>query len=99
PPSGYNGERVVAKPLLRDGHVLFTTLIPAPKDQPCKAGGSSWLMEIGALTGAQTNDSVFDIDNNGKFDDADKITDDDGDLIPANGIRSTIGIVSTPTII
>ena len=45
-PSGFQGERVIANPLLRNGRVIFTTLIP--DQDPCGFGGDSWLMELDA---------------------------------------------------
>ena len=43
----FRGERVVSNPLLRNGRIIFTTLIPDP--DPCGFGGTSWLMELDAL--------------------------------------------------
>src|SRR5690606_1157213 len=56
------GERVVSAPRLRLGRVIFPTLIPS--SEPCDAGGTSWLMEIDALTGGRLGDAVFDLDGN-----------------------------------
>jgi len=51
------GERVVNAPLLRDGRIIFTTLIPTP--DPCGGGGDSWLMEFDALNGKRLDGAVF----------------------------------------
>ena len=45
----HEGERVVSLPILRNGRVIFPTLIPSPN--PCEFGGSSWLMELDAVSG------------------------------------------------
>jgi type IV pilus assembly protein PilY1 len=51
PTQGYQAEKQVARSLLRNGRVIFTTLIP--DSDPCKFGGTSWLMELDALTGSR----------------------------------------------
>lgn len=67
PPSGTRqGERVVATPTVRHGRLIFTTLIP-PVDS-CEFGGSSWLMEMDAVSGARFANSVLDINNDGRID-------------------------------
>src|SRR5262249_55518784 len=58
PPSGFKGEMQVTDSVLRNGRVVFTTLIPDP--DPCNAGGTSWLMEMDALSGARLTQTPFD---------------------------------------
>ncbi|WP_248281896.1 pilus assembly protein [Parazoarcus communis] len=52
------GERVVGIPLLRYGRVIFTSIIPS--SGLCDQGGSSWITELDAISGARLTYSVFD---------------------------------------
>ncbi|MDD4880254.1 MAG: PilC/PilY family type IV pilus protein [Gallionellaceae bacterium] len=90
------GERVVSRAItvqdnvdITKDRVIFVTLRPDP--DPCKSGGTSWLMEFG-LSGGRPDTPVFDLNGDGLFTDADKI---DGNI--PTGIQSTVGIVNTPT--
>ena len=49
-PPGYENEKQVTNPIVRNGNVVFTTLIPQANPA---AGGRSWIMEMSALTGAR----------------------------------------------
>jgi type IV pilus assembly protein PilY1 len=51
-------ERVIGTAVVRDNRVIFTTLIPS--EDPCEFGGSGWLMEVSATTGAKLPYAVFD---------------------------------------
>lgn len=84
------GERVVTQALLRYGRVIFLTLIPSTA--ACEPGGSSWLMELDALTGAAMSGSNFDFNNDGLFDDADKLASGG----TAAGIKTSVGITKPP---
>lgn len=95
PVNDEEGERVVSAPRLRNGRVIFTTLIPSV--DPCDAGGTSWLMEIDALTGGRLEEAVFDLDGNRLFNQGDYILVD-GVWIPASGMQSREGIIKTPAI-
>ncbi len=96
---GAQGERVVASPVLRYGRVIFTTLIPDP--DPCKYGGSSWLMELDALTGGRLKKTPFDLNLDGKFNESDWVNagdlDGDGsdDLVTVSGKQSLDGGIAT----
>jgi type IV pilus assembly protein PilY1 len=59
PVAGFQGEMQVTDPIIRNGRVLFTTLIPDP--DICAFGGRSWLMDIDALSGAKLSKSPFDL--------------------------------------
>ncbi len=97
-PSDFQGERVVSNPILRNDRIVFTTLIP--DIDPCKPGGSSWLMEMDALTGKRLSESPFDLNRDGKFDDADLALLADGTTKwPASGIKSTVGITPEPGVL
>lgn len=95
----YEGERVVTDPVLRNGRVLFTTLIP--DEDPCAYGGRSWLMEMNEMTGARLDYSPFDFNNDRSFNTTDYITVTVGtttSTIPASGF-SRDAIMSRPAVI
>ena len=97
------GERITTDPLLRQGRIIFSTLIPS-KD-PCDFGGSGWLMELDAEGGGRLAQSPFDLNDDKQFNSSDKIgmdTDNDGtddESATVGGFRSAIGIMATPTIL
>ena len=97
-PSGYQAEKQVSNPVVRNGNVIFTTLIPDAN--PCKPGGTSWVMEMNVLSGSRLDVPPFDLNNDGQFTSADN-------LIPitvggvtiyvsASGVGSTEGILQSP---
>lgn len=100
-PSGYQGERQVSNPIVRNGNVVFTTLIP--DTDPCASGGNSWIMEMNLLDGGRLQVTPFDLNNDGKFTDADNVTVTlaDGTRItaPISGLGSTEGILQSPGVI
>lgn len=91
PPTA-QGERVVDPPLLRFGRVIFNTLIPSTSS--CSFGGTSWLMELSAVTGQRINETVLDVNGDGVFN-----ADDYSGGNPVSGMRSSVGITSTPRVI
>jgi type IV pilus assembly protein PilY1 len=68
-PGSPQGERVNASAVVRHGRLIFTTLIP-PVDS-CEFGGSGWLMEMNAVSGKRFDESVLDLNNDGKIDERD----------------------------
>lgn len=82
------GERVIGQAAVRGGRVIFTTLIAS--DDPCAFGGSGWLMEVDAKTGAQLPYAIFD--SNG-----DKLVDDNDQIFA--GVPITVGIVKQPLVL
>ncbi|MEG1833913.1 MAG: PilC/PilY family type IV pilus protein [Burkholderiaceae bacterium] len=82
------GERVIGQAAVRGGRVIFSTLIAS--DDPCAFGGSGWLMEVDAKTGAQLPYAVFD--TNG-----DKLVDDNDQMIA--GVPISVGIVKQPLVL
>lgn len=103
--SGYPGERVVAKPLVRGGRIIFTTL--APDADPCEFGGSGWLIELDAVNGSRLDMSPFDVNGDTAIDAKDAITvtltsadgvDTEVSLM-VSGRKSTVGVVKTPAVI
>lgn len=69
-------ERVVSAPKVFPGRVFFTTM--APSNDPCAAGGTSWIMELAPFAGGQTTLSLFDLTPS-------------ADIL--GGIESVVGIV------
>lgn len=81
-PAVAQGERAVATPVLRFGRIIFATIIP--NQDPCLAGGTSWLMELDAITGGRFDYSVLDANNDGAIDNRDFINVG-GTYIPISG--------------
>lgn len=103
-PLDNEGERQVFDSILRDGRIIFTTLIPST--DPCDFGGTGWLMEIDAKDGSRLEFSPFDLNADGEFDGEDHVKvgvdiDGDGDLdpVPPGGKKSKVWIPSTPGIV
>ncbi|WP_150914587.1 pilus assembly protein [Marinobacter halotolerans] len=78
------GERVVFEPILRNDRVIFTTLIPSLDE--CAAGGSGWLMEVSAISGARLENSAFDVNEDGVFN-AEDLVEFGEEFLPGSGIR------------
>lgn len=98
---GPEGERVVSRALVRNDRVIFATLIPS-KD-PCAFGGDSWLMELNTFTGGRLAYALFDLNNDGQFDDGDwiDVTLPDGTTtrVPPSAIAPEVNIIKTPAVI
>lgn len=94
------GERQVARPIVRDRRVIYTTVIP--NDSACLAGGVSWLMEMDSVTGSRLPFSPFDLNTDQKIngDDYVELTID-GQLVrvPVSGKKSNEGVIKTPGIV
>lgn len=103
PPGGTaQGERVVSVPLLRHGRAIFTTLIPS--SDPCEYGGTSWIMEVDAVTGSRLAYSVFNVNKDAgplfNEDDYIVVTINGQDVaVPASGLESTVGIIKPPAVV
>ncbi len=100
-------ERSTRNPTLRNGKIIFTTLIPVIQEDPCKSESEGWLMELDALTGSALSYSVFDLNNDGYFNSLDTILgngtppgpgNDPGNGTPPGGMKFDQEIVE-PTII
>lgn len=96
PVNGIEGERVISQAVLRNGRIIFTTVIPSQDE--CDFGGNSWLMELDAVTGGRLSYSVFDANGDGIIDDNDFVTLPDGSKVPVSG-RGMDGIGKTPGIV
>lgn len=90
--TGRQGERVVSAPILRNGRIIFPTVIPS--QSACSAGGDSWLMELDAWSGGRLAYPVFDVNGDGVINDLDLVNGD-----PMSGKKSRQGIIKTPAII
>ena len=96
----FRKEMQVSNSVLRNGRVIFTTLIP--DSDPCSSGGTSWLMEMDALSGARLNESPFDNNRDGVFTTGDYVTIMIGGvptLVPVSGMQSEVGIAQGPGIL
>jgi type IV pilus assembly protein PilY1 len=90
------GERVVSAPILRDGRIIFTTVIPST--DACTFGGTSWLMELGSTSGQRLGSAPWDINGDGKIDSNDLVTSGGSSVAPS-GKQSQVGIIESPGII
>ena len=83
------GERVIYRPILLGGTVLFVTLIPSGDE--CNPDGSGWIMQVDAFDGSRPDESPFDLNGDGIFDDSDQVshTDSSGNTVntPGSGRR------------
>lgn len=82
------GERQVSNAIVRNGRVIFTTLVPSSVE--CEFGGTSFLMELDFRSGGALEFPAFDLNNDGEYD------GDDGD---ASGRASDVGIMPTVSIL
>ena len=94
------GERVVSRAIVRDDRVIFSTLIPSA--DPCAAGGTSFIMELGMYYGGRLGYSVFDINKDSAVNDQDKVIFNINGVptsLPVSGIDPRVGIIKTPAAI
>lgn len=82
------GERQVSDAVVRDGRVIFTTLIPS--QSPQDFGGSSYVMQVNYRDGGALGFPAFDLNGDGVFGEVD--TD-------ASGRMSDVGALSTLSIL
>lgn len=64
-------ERVISESTTDSGKVIFTTVIPSTN--PCKPGGTGWLMELDISTGGALSLPTFDVNGDGVIDSNDYI--------------------------
>ena len=82
------GERQVSNAIVRDGRVIFTTLLPS--QQPCDFGGSSFVMQVDYRDGGALGYPAFDLNGDRVFDEVDT---------NASGRMSDVGIVPTLSVL
>ena len=94
------GERQVTDSILRNGRIIFTTLIPS--SDACDYGGKGWFMELDAANGGRLSFSPLDLNGDkvfNSFDYADTNADGKGDAVVSgrglSGVSGTPGILST----
>lgn len=93
--TGNLGERQITNSVLRDGSILFTTVMPTP--EACTPGGTSWLMELDATDGSRLKYPPFDLNGDKKFDKLDMTYGNSYDNLASSGISKTQqGIYSAP---
>ncbi len=97
PTSGFEGEMQVTDPVLRNGRIIFTTLIPNP--DACAYGGRSWLMELDAASGRRLSLTPFDLNGDGLFNSEDFVELPDGSRVPASGLQTDVGITPKPAVL
>ena len=94
------GERSVSDPIIRNGKIIFTTLIPS--DDPCEYGGTGWLIELSALNGGRLPYSPFDVNQDNVFNSGDYVNitiNGETTQVPTSGKKSNVGIIPKPGII
>lgn len=93
------GERVVVSPILRDGRVVFTTIIPT--NDVCLPGGDGWIMEMDSQTGGRVSYPVYDLNGDGKFNGDDYV--DIGATTPeyasVSGLKLNVGLPTAPGLV
>jgi type IV pilus assembly protein PilY1 len=97
PAAGFQGEMQVTDPVLRNGRIIFTTLIPNP--DVCAYGGTSWLMELNAVSGRRLSLTPFDLNGDGLFNAEDYVELADGSRVPVSGIQTDVGITPKPAVL
>lgn len=98
---GFQGERVIADPILQGGRIIFTTLFPG---DPCSGGSDGWLMELQGRDGSRFDAPILDVNGDGLFTQTTGGTQGDtvthgGRQVAPSGVKSTVGGLQTPTII
>ena len=66
-----NGERVVSNVFVREGKLVVISYSPA--GTLCGTGGNSWVMQMGACSGARLPSGQFDVNNDGVIDEQDLV--------------------------
>jgi type IV pilus assembly protein PilY1 len=92
------GERVVSNPRVQGTVLLAASLVP-PETGTCDAGGSGFINALDAFTGTSLSAPYFDVNNDGKYDDGDKIADAGGNLVAVGSIDLGVGMPTLPTLI
>jgi type IV pilus assembly protein PilY1 len=96
----FQGEMVISNSVLRNRRVIFSTLIP--NADLCGYGGTSFLMDMDAFTGARTDYSPFDLDSDGQRTDKDMVTikvDGKDVTVALSGLGSAVGITGQAAIV
>ena len=92
------GERVVSNPRVQGTVLLAASLVP-PESGTCDAGGSGFINALDAFTGTSLGAPYFDVNDDGKYDEGDSQTTDDGTTVPVGSIDLGVGMPTLPTLI
>lgn len=98
--SNNEGERVINRARLKDGRIIFTSMLPT--DEVCDPGGEGYLLEVDAMQGSRTRHAIYDINGDDSFNNSDKITvtiDNTPQLAAVSGLKLNVGIPAPPAII
>ena len=90
------GERMIVDPILRNGKILFNTLIPG--DNTCTANDFSIAYQLDASDGTPTFLPAFDLNGDGYLSQSDKATIGE-EQVDVSGRLSTSGQNSKPVVI
>lgn len=90
------GERLIVDPFLRNGKILFNTLLPG--DNACTANDRSVAYQLDASDGTPTFLPAFDLNGDGYVSRADRAEIDD-EFVDVSGRLSTSGQNSKPVVI
>ncbi|MFM1895261.1 MAG: hypothetical protein RLZZ385_335 [Pseudomonadota bacterium] len=82
------GERQVSNAIVRNGRIIFTTLLPSQVE--CEFGGTSYLMELDYRDGGALGYPAFDLNRDNEY---------DGSDTNASGRASDVGIMPTVSIL
>jgi type IV pilus assembly protein PilY1 len=93
-----DGERVVSNPRVRGTVLLAASMIP-PQENTCDAGGTGYINALDAFTGTSLASPYFDVNGDGQYNDSDKVTDADGNLVAVGSIDLGVGMPTLPTLI
>jgi type IV pilus assembly protein PilY1 len=94
------GERSISDPVLRNGQIILTTVIP--NQQICQFGGSSFLMELDVHGGRRPPYPTLDVNSDHKVNSDDDVSvtiNGQTVTVHVSGIGSTEGILSSPTVL
>jgi len=94
------GERVINRARLKDGRIIFSSMLPT--NNVCDAGGDGYLIEVDAMQGGRNNESIYDINGDGQFNDSDKKTvtiNGEQELVSISGVKLNVGIPAPPSIV
>ncbi|MGA1796336.1 MAG: PilC/PilY family type IV pilus protein [bacterium] len=95
-PDLVGSERVLEQPLVVAGIVYFTTFIP---DQDiCAGNGDTWVYALEYDTGLPPITPVFDLNEDGVFDERDKVTDEEGVVYSIAAVQVGSGQGSKPVL-
>ena len=82
------GERQVSSSIVRNGRIIFTTLVPSTVE--CEFGGMSFLMQLDFRDGSALEFPAFDLNNDGEY---------DADDTSVSGRASNVGIMPSISIL